>query len=201
MYGKLKLKILELRKQGYSYNKIKDVLGCSKGTIAFHCGEGQKEKSNLRKRKKRDVSPVVKKIENFYSNSRKKINEHERMKIITDKTIRLKLRSKLLSFFKKTKRRINNKRKYEGYKSMFTVDQLIEKIGENPICYLTGVPIDLNKSRSYHLDHIVPKSRGGDDSLDNCQIACRIANQAKGDMLLEEFIDLCKKVIDKQCGN
>ncbi|MFM8758436.1 MAG: HNH endonuclease domain-containing protein, partial [Methylophilaceae bacterium] len=59
----------------------------------------------------------------------------------------------------------------------------------------TGVPIDLNKSRSYHLDHIVPKSRGGDDSLGNCQIACREANQAKGDLLVDEFLALCKKVI------
>ena len=65
------------------------------------------------------------------------------------------------------------------------------------MCYLTGRPIDLNKSRSYHLDHIVPRSRGGDDSLDNCQIACREANQAKGDLLVEEFVALCKKVVEK----
>ena len=80
---------------------------------------------------------------------------------------------------------------------MFTTKQLLEKIGPNPECYLTGAPIDLNKSQTYHLDHIVPKSRGGDDSLDNCQIACREANQAKGDLFLEEFVALCKKVVKR----
>jgi hypothetical protein len=33
----MKEKILELRKKGLSYNEIKNILGCSKGTISFHC--------------------------------------------------------------------------------------------------------------------------------------------------------------------
>lgn len=36
--------ILRLRAEGKSYNEIKNELGCSKGTIAYHCGEGQKPK-------------------------------------------------------------------------------------------------------------------------------------------------------------
>lgn len=34
----MKEQILELRKQGKSYNEIKKELGCSKGTIAYHLG-------------------------------------------------------------------------------------------------------------------------------------------------------------------
>ena len=41
-------KILKLREEGKSYNQIKEILGCSKGTIAYHCGDGQKEKSKNR---------------------------------------------------------------------------------------------------------------------------------------------------------
>jgi len=41
-------KILKLRKGGLSYNKISGKLKCSKGTVAFHCGTGQKDKSNAR---------------------------------------------------------------------------------------------------------------------------------------------------------
>lgn len=198
MYGELKIKILELRKQGYTYNKIKETLGCSKGTISFHCGDGQKEKNNLRLKKRRKNNPLIKKIEHFCSKRKNTINEHyEKTNEITDKTIKLKIRNKVINFFRKQGSRNG---KYKGYnKFMFTTEQLLEKIGNNPVCYLTGIPIDLNKSRSYHLDHIVPKSRGGDDSLDNCQIACRAANQAKGDLLVEEFIELCKKVIQKNC--
>ena len=79
---------------------------------------------------------------------------------------------------------------------MFTLDELIEKLGDNPKCYLTGKEIDLSKSGSYSLDHIVPKSKGGENSLENCGLTCREANQAKSDLDLEEFVSLCQAVID-----
>jgi 5-methylcytosine-specific restriction endonuclease McrA len=190
MYGELKSKILELRGQGHSYDQIKAKLGCSKGTICFHCAPGQKEKSRIRSVKRRSASPLTTKIEQFCCGKKKVVNEHyKRTQEIIDKEIAIKLRNKMSRFF-----RLKDKRSYGEY--MFTSQQLLEKIGSNPACYLTGQPIDLNKSRSYHLDHIVPKSRGGDDSLDNCQIACREANQAKGDLLVEEFLELCKKIIE-----
>ena len=48
-------KILELRKKGYSYDKIKKETGYGKGSISYHCGEGQKEKSRIRLRNKMEV--------------------------------------------------------------------------------------------------------------------------------------------------
>jgi transcriptional regulator len=33
----LKLKILELRRQGKSYREIEDILDCTRSTISFHC--------------------------------------------------------------------------------------------------------------------------------------------------------------------
>ena len=47
-------KILELRKKGYSYDKIKKETRYSKGSISYHCGEGQKEKSRIRSRKQNE---------------------------------------------------------------------------------------------------------------------------------------------------
>jgi DNA-binding CsgD family transcriptional regulator len=35
----MKEKIIELRKQGKSYNEIKDILKCSKATISYHCSK------------------------------------------------------------------------------------------------------------------------------------------------------------------
>ena len=43
----MKERILALRNEGLTYNEIKDLLGCSKSTISYHCGEGQKEKSRV----------------------------------------------------------------------------------------------------------------------------------------------------------
>ena len=45
---KHKENILRLRAEGKTYNEIRDELGCSKATIAYHCGEGQKQKSRER---------------------------------------------------------------------------------------------------------------------------------------------------------
>ena len=33
----LKLKILDLRRQGKSYREIEDILNCTRSTISFHC--------------------------------------------------------------------------------------------------------------------------------------------------------------------
>ena len=49
----MKEKILKLRKEGKSYNEIQKLLGCSKGTISYHCGKGQKEKAKTRQRNRR----------------------------------------------------------------------------------------------------------------------------------------------------
>jgi len=54
MTNKHKDKIFELRAQGKSYSQIQNILGCSKGTIAYHLGEGQKEKSQQLQKKHRE---------------------------------------------------------------------------------------------------------------------------------------------------
>jgi hypothetical protein len=46
-------RIFDLRAQGKSYSYIQNELGCSKGTIAYHLGVGQKEKTATRQRDRR----------------------------------------------------------------------------------------------------------------------------------------------------
>lgn len=50
----LEPKIRALSAQGLSYNQIKAELGCSKGTIAYHLGDGQREKTRARGRDSRN---------------------------------------------------------------------------------------------------------------------------------------------------
>lgn len=173
--------ILELRKQGLNYNQIQEKLKCSKGTISFHCGDGQKQKSLKRNKKRRKNNPLKTKIESFiYSKYIVKNTPHNSKNTLYRKIIKF-------HFNKKTK-------KYQ--KLMFSLKELEEKIGPYPVCYLTGRPIDLSKSRQYNLDHIIPRSKGGDNSLDNCQIACKEANMAKSDLSYNEFVNLCHEVIN-----
>ena len=179
----LKQKILELGKQGYSYNKIVEKLDCAKSTVSYHLGEGQKNKTKQRQIKNRKENPLNTKrarfLENVKCSGRVGSKETNVRKIIKIKR----------EHFSRTE-------KNGGNNYMFSIDELIEHIGDNPKCYLTGKEIDLSKSSSYSLDHIVPRSKGGDNSLENCGLACREANEAKSDQNLEDFIDMCQAVVN-----
>jgi 5-methylcytosine-specific restriction endonuclease McrA len=58
-------------------------------------------------------------------------------------------------------------------------------------CALTGRKLD----RTAHLDHKLPKSRGGQSTLDNLQWLCSDANYLKRHMTNKEFLSLCRDVI------
>jgi len=73
--------------------------------------------------------------------------------------------------------------------------ELIPKFIENPYCYLTGDIIDLTKSDTFQLDHIIPKSKGGSNSPDNIGLATKNTNQSKSDMSIEEYFVQCEKVL------
>ena len=51
----LAARIIALHEEGKSYSQIKEILGCSKGTISYHVGMGQKEKTAFRQTSKRSA--------------------------------------------------------------------------------------------------------------------------------------------------
>lgn len=83
-------------------------------------------------------------------------------------------------------------------KNKWGLEAFLEKFTLTTTCYLTGTPIDLKEPSSYHLDHIVPTSRGGTNDLDNVGVTIPAANAAKGDLSVEELIELCKAILKYQ---
>ena len=51
---------MQLRKEGCTYSEIVRQLGCSKGTVSYHCGPGQKAKTMERTRERRNPSRLCK---------------------------------------------------------------------------------------------------------------------------------------------
>ena len=60
-----KKEILRLHKKGLSYRTIAKKLGCSKGTISYHCGKNQTEKKRVRKANKARGYDLSKKVTAF----------------------------------------------------------------------------------------------------------------------------------------
>jgi hypothetical protein len=167
----MKEKILKLRSEGKSYNQIKDILGCSKGTISFHCGEGQKQKSNNRTKKFRNKNKLVGKIDVF---------------------------KRKLYFSSRDFSRIRSKGRYTKIfiSEQIKVKDVINKFGKIAKCYLTGKEFNLLEDSGYSLDHIIPYSNYGASDINNMGILDSKINIMKGYLSVQEFIYLCTKVAD-----
>lgn len=177
--------ILQLRSEGKTYNEIMKITGASKSTISYHCGINQKQRTARRKGK--NTHPFIKKIDNFKSAKKKLDKETNRSEIIE----RVRIQKKIESF--------HRNRKSNMYTSTtFTIKDVLSKFGEAPKCYLTGKTIDIYNTKSYHFDHVVPVSKGGESIIDNLGICTRDANHAKHDMLLDDFVSLCKQVLENR---
>ena len=92
----------------------------------------------------------------------------------------------------------NNKHRHRvkgGKHRSYTRRQIINRDGYN--CYLCNLPVDLQANHVQgqpgwelypHIEHVIPLSRGGDDTLENVKLSHAICNINKGTKLLPELI-------------
>ena len=164
---KYKEKILKLRAEGKSYNQIAQTLGISKGTIAYHCSPSCNAKAKARQKKNKDNKhPYAKKYFNYIGPS---------------------------SYFK-------HKTKIYYYKlwikeAGFTYQDIIDKFGNTPLCYLCGTQINALEPTTYVFDHKIPRKQNGPSTLDNLGIACTICNKTKDALTPDQYIEQCKKIV------
>lgn len=166
---------MELREQGKTYKEICEVLSCSKSTVSYYCGEGQKKKTRARAQKRRANTVICKRVERF---------QYDRK--IKDKT----------EDFQRERITKNGKAKLGKRALTFTWKDVIKKFGWETECYLTGRKINIREPLTYQFDHIVPVAKGGSSKLDNLGICIKNANQAKHDMGVEELLSLCEEILE-----
>lgn len=54
----------------------------------------------------------------------------------------------------------------------------------------------LNKTKTFCIDHIISRNKGGSNELNNFQITCEKCNVGKHDYSMEEYIEHCTKVFN-----
>jgi 5-methylcytosine-specific restriction endonuclease McrA len=67
-------------------------------------------------------------------------------------------------------------------------------IKQKGICAYTGRKLQYDKTT--HIDHIIPRSKGGSNHPDNFQFICSEANQAKSNLTHDEFVMLIKQIMN-----
>jgi len=176
-------KILELRNQGQTYDQISTALGCSKSTVSYHCSLNGKKKVRDRVKKHRENShPLIRKIESFKARRALKTKtEHFQCRASSEHPLRDLGKTRI------SMRHVN---------LTFKADDVIKKFGNNPKCNLTGREINWEDSSTYALDHIIPVASGGSNSLENLNLVCPEVNRAKSDLSMEDFLSLCKEVLE-----
>lgn len=175
----LKDKIKELREMGYSYNQIKKELNCSKSTVVYHLGEDQKLKALKRCQKRRSLpkNTIKEKVYRF---------NWSRNKGVMSKIRDFQRRDNSLDMGDLLPKQIIN----------FTWEDFLLKIGNEHKCYLSGEPINIYNSKEYSIDHIIPASKNGDNSLENAGLISQIVNRMKNNLTVDEFIKKCIQIIE-----
>ena len=175
--------IIELYQNGESMRSIADKLGTNHKLISRILkknGIKTREPKNLRGVKKFNCD-----IERNYNN----MATHLRFDISTDWLMqfndfdKLKLLNEVIT--DRAGRWDVSTEWYKSYISRFYYDEQFNKI------YLTWLTSGKLKYKKPSIDHIRPKSKGGDDSLDNLQFLTWFENRCKNDMSQSEW-DLLK---------
>ena len=96
--------------------------------------------------------------------------------------------SVLLSYLDSPTKRTVEKPKRPGFRKGMR-SRVFEKSGG--LCAYCGT--DIKYGGNWHIDHVIPISRGGKDEFENFAASCPTCNINKGDKTLSEFLEASRK--------
>jgi 5-methylcytosine-specific restriction endonuclease McrA len=165
-----KLKILKLRKEGKTYRQIMENLGCAYSTVSYYLSKTVRENSkkrSLKNKKKYDSK-----------------NPKDRLSAI--------IQSKLANFKCDSKK--GGMKKYSP--ANISINDIRILLKDNPKCYLTGKIINPLEPSLWSLDHKIPRSKGGKNTLENLGLVYSTANRCKHDLMLNELLEICINILE-----
>lgn len=189
-----------IRNCGASYFQIAKHFNLSKSTLSYHLSKGGKERQYKYKQQNKENHEFIvsKKATAFKAKkyTPKEIKKPKEESI--DRIINCKAQQFKKEYKGKDKMKRKNNCKQGNFSKNWTGKDALKHIGgkDNAYCYLTGEKLDLDKSDEYHFDHILPPRKDGTNDLSNLGAATRNANVSKNDMTVEEYLELCSKVLE-----
>lgn len=177
------------------------------GKNKTYCKRCNSERSKSRYRDKKDL--LLSNQKQYYENNKESILEKRKTYYVENKDAILEKQSRYRRDNKEAIREKDNKyyennREYfrrkhsrrrarklkNGFES-YSELQVLDKYGSD--CHICNFNIDMNASRlvgsvgwetSLHIDHVIPISKGGPDTLDNVRPAHAICNLQKSNRML-----------------
>lgn len=122
-----------------------------------------------------------KKQHNYWLKIKDEYNKEQRERWKTDSFFREASRIRRLEYAKKYPEKVLEQRRKAGQKRLKLRFEILQK--HNFRCKYCGRN---GETVSLEIDHIIPKSKGGKNILDNYTVACRECNIGKSDILLKE---------------
>ena len=196
----LKERILKLKKEGLTQSEIALKLDCAKSTVCWHF-DRNKQLKKAQDRKKKIPEHIVKWQRNIsrFSTAKTKTKQKIEIKDLTFSEASANFRDRLKDYakiYKSDKERtkvVNIKKVIDKYN--------ITEENTKITCRYTGDVLDWKRPGECEIDHEHPRSKGGENTIENLQILSKAANQAKGDMTHDEFIDFIKKCYKNCCSD
>lgn len=120
---------------------------------------------------------ILKYVEQYQGVNRDKTTGY---KVKYSRTLKGRIASRIGNNIRRARLR-NNGGKHTAQDILNLFDQ---QSGKCPYCQ---VELSLTKRNSFHVDHVVPLSKGGSNSVENLQLTCPQCNLSKSDKLPEIF--------------
>ena len=97
-----------------------------------------------------------------------------------------------MGFFRKRAHNHSRDSVFYGDRKSFAKNLLLLWYKQRGRCAYTGVKLygDINT----HLDHIIPRTKGGSSEIENLQFVCALVNRMKFNLSHEEFLQTCKMI-------